>query len=144
MMIDLLEGFLARQSASFDPGGEEAALSDYDFPLPVIWPQGRRVFARPQEYLDKLGPLHAECRRMGARRLEVQLRAQELPRDGRFRLWLLCSYLSETGETVAVVDKTLFCRDRGHRICVEMVELSALRGAPLAGLRKAPRGRQAR
>jgi len=131
-MSRIVQDFLTRQSASFGDGGPLLAISDYDFPLPVLSPERRDVLLTPQHMIDSWTATNRACRDMGCTRLSVKLLAHGLPRSQRFRLWLNHSYLDAQGKLLAGVDTIFFCRDRGHRLCVEMIEILRHHGKPFA------------
>lgn len=131
-MSRIVQDFIARQTASFEDGGPLLAISDYDFPLPILSPERRDVLLTPQHMIDNWIATNRACRKMGCTRLTVTLLAQGLPRGQRFRLWLNHSYLDAEGKRLAGVDTIFFCRDRGHRLCVEMVEILRHFGKPFA------------
>jgi hypothetical protein len=131
-MSHIVQDFVDRQSASFRDGGPVLAISDYDFPLPVLSPERRDVLLTPQHMIDTWTATNLACRDMGCVRLAVRLLARGLPRGQRFRLWLNHSYLDAQDRPLAGVDTIFFCRDRGHRLCVEMIEILRHWGQPFA------------
>ncbi|MCB6179250.1 hypothetical protein LHP98_14075 [Rhodobacter sp. Har01] len=140
-----ITAFLERQAASFQDGGPLLAVSDYDFPLPVLTSQGRDVLMTPQRLIDNWTATNAGCRALGCTHLALRLVARELPRGSRFRLWLRYAYLTAAEAPAAGVEATFYCRDRGHRICVEMIEVTRSWGQPFTiGDRVAPGVKAAR
>ena len=131
-MSRIVQDFIHRQTASFGDGGPLLAISDYDFPLPVLSPDRRDVLLTPQHMIDTWTATNQACRDMGCTRLSVSLLAHGLPRGQRFRLWLNHSYLDAQGRCLSGVDTIFFCRDRGYRLCIEMIEILRHFGQPFA------------
>lgn len=115
----------ARMDA-FLSGAFPEAASHCDFPLPVDLNGQRFTLSSAVEMVQFLATLAAERRAAGQARTVVQVRSIELPRAGRFRVWVRWQHLDATGQPVDFTDLIYHCRDRGQRIFITAVEATRL------------------
>jgi hypothetical protein len=131
-MSRIIREFLLRQGALLAEDGPQTAVSDYDFPLAVVSPDYRGLMPTPGDFIRRCAEANRHMQGRGVRHLLLDLTAQEMPRNRRFRLWLRYTWLDDDRRPVAGMDAICHCRDHGHRLCVEMVEYLAKWGTAVA------------
>ena len=131
-MSRIIREFLQRQAALLAEDGPQTAVSDYDFPLAVVSHDFRGLMPTPGDFIRRCTEANRHVQSRGVRHLVLDLTAQEVPRDRRFRLWLRYTWLDADRRPVAGMDAICHCRDHGHRLCVEMVEYLAKWGTAVA------------
>jgi hypothetical protein len=101
-------------------------LSHYDFPVNLTLEDRQLQLARPRE-LESLLRDHATSH-LNAAMVETRftLSALELPRKGRFRVWVRYHHVNEAGQTIRTSDRILHLRDRGNRLIIEEVAVTRL------------------
>jgi hypothetical protein len=101
-------------------------LSHYDFPVNLTLEDRLIQLARPRE-LEALLRDHAIFH-LNADLVETRftLSAVELPRKGRFRVWVRYHHVNTAGQTIRTSDRILRLRDRGNRLFIEEVTVTHL------------------
>ncbi|WP_146227397.1 hypothetical protein [Pseudoroseicyclus aestuarii] len=89
----------------------------YDFPLPVHWDEHFVIYQTPEAFLEALSD---HIPQGVPPRYEAHVRAIELPRQGRYRLW--CDFIVSTPAGVTVTPTVHFCRQDEAGMRIEMVE----------------------
>ncbi|MDZ4085480.1 MAG: hypothetical protein U1E69_01620 [Tabrizicola sp.] len=107
-------------------GRIDALLDSYIFPLPIFLPEQRMLLSGPEEARLVFSLLRHWLLRSGVASLHPQVQAVELPRAGRFRMWVDWNErLLPSGET-RTCSAIYYCRatELGPRI--EMVNYTRL------------------
>lgn len=107
-------------------GRIDELLGSYVFPLPVFLPQQRMLLTGPEEAVLVFAVLRRSLLRGGVVALQPKIRAVELPRNGRYRLWVDWQELVMPSGEMRVSQAIYYCRttDLGPR--VEMVNYTRL------------------
>lgn len=107
-------------------GQIDQLLDSYIFPLPVFLPTQRMVLHGREEARAVLWVLLRSLIESGVVALQPQVRAMELPRDGRYRLWVDWQELVMPSGEMRVSQAIYYCRatELGPRI--EMVNYTRL------------------
>ncbi|MGX9846619.1 hypothetical protein [Limimaricola litoreus] len=116
--------FIERHGRLFREGRIEEMLDDCEYPLPVQGMDGIRVLATRENYRDWLLGWQAD---LGTRRLRedvMRIHTLELPRKGRFRVWIERSFGCEGHERVDL-SIIYYCRFDTPRPVIEMIEFGA-------------------
>jgi hypothetical protein len=69
-------------------GRIDELLDTYIFPLPVFMPEQRLLLTCPDQAQAVFTLLHAWLKRTGVVSVQPEVQAVELPRAGRFRVWV--------------------------------------------------------
>ncbi len=69
-------------------GRIDELIDNYIFPLPVFLPEQRMLLTCRAQGRAVFSLLHASLKRTGVTTLQPQVQAVELPRSGRFRVWV--------------------------------------------------------
>ena len=87
-MHSLIAAKLRSRADQLLQGRIDALLDGYIFPLPVFTPDRRMLLSSPEQATVVLTLLRNRLLRSGVVALQPQVRAVELPRAGRFRIWV--------------------------------------------------------
>ena len=120
----IMSQFIERHTRLFREGRIEEMLDDCDYPLGVQGPDGLKALASRDVYREWL---QGWKRDLGTREMQeehLRVHTLELPRAGKFRVWVERSFESETGERVDL-NVIYYCRfDTPHPV-IEMIEFGA-------------------
>lgn len=100
-------------------------LDAYLFPLPIFLPERRMLLLGPDHTRLVLALLHDQLVRTGIVAVRPELRAVELPRDGRYRLWADWHEIDASGETRSS-SAIYYCRTTALGPRIEMVNYTRL------------------
>jgi hypothetical protein len=110
----------------FHSGQFARIVAHYDFPL-ALHLEDRFVLLRSPAELERyLVDFWAAARVAGFSSITPRITAIDLPRRGRFRAWVHYTHMDAAGRVVAQSERVFFCRDKGERILVEMLEVTQL------------------
>lgn len=107
-------------------------LSSYIFPLPVFLPTERLVLPGPSEARALFALMWQALVRDGVAALRPEVRAVELPRAGRFRVWVDWSELPLPGGAVRSSSAIYFCSATSLGPRIEMVNYTLVSMPELA------------
>jgi hypothetical protein len=123
--------------------GEHAVLAaDYIYPLPIHLRHRRHILHTPFELEAALARLSADLSRRGVARIEARIDALEIPRLGRFRLWVSRIDLSASGERLGERQYLNYCRLWGAAQTVK-TEMTVDPGCPIDWISARPTRRRA-
>lgn len=80
------------------------------------------VLPNPEELMQVFAQVRQDQRQRGVMRVEARMTAVDLPRQGRFRVWLTYVELDAQGRAVAQSDAILYCRETPDGPKCEMAE----------------------
>lgn len=101
--------------------GRHADLAqEYLYPFPVYLNGRQQVLRSPAEMELSLRRLHTHAMARGVVSAETQVRAVELPRRGRFRVWVWYRNLDEKGAAINQGQFLHYCRETTSGIKTEM------------------------
>jgi hypothetical protein len=121
-MTSRLQDEFQRRTDNLMAGRYDMLIPDYDAPLPV-WIDGTKMVARTQEELFLLCySFHEMLTAHGVTDLRANVTAEELPRNGRFRVWVSWSATKSRDTKVCLTNTTYYCRRDFDRLRVQMVE----------------------
>lgn len=95
---------------------------EYLFPFVMYQGDQQIVLSSPEQLVQTFAQLRAEQRQRGVTRMEAGVTAVDLPRHGRFRVWLDYTDLDAEGRVLAQSDVILYCRDTPDGLKSEMAE----------------------
>lgn len=108
-------------------------MADFDFPLAVQVEGMLMVFREPREFEFLIGAHRAALFEMGLVDLSLRMTAVEIPREGRFRVWIEWDHILPDGVWPGASTSIFYCRDVGtDSFRVEMVDFTRLTtGSPV-------------
>lgn len=107
-------------------GRIDEIVATYIYPLPVFLPQQRLVLQGPDEARAVFAVLRQALVESGIAALCPQVRAVELPRAGRFRVWVDWQELALPGGEVRTSSAIYYCRLTPLGPLTEMVNYTHL------------------
>lgn len=107
-------------------GRIDELLSAYRFPLPVFLPTQRMVLQGPEEARAVFAILRRALLQGGIVALSPQVKAVELPRGGRFRLWVDWQELAMPGGVNSTSSAIYYCRATPLGPLIEMIDYTHL------------------
>lgn len=125
-LMKRLNQLLDAMIRDFDSGRFERIVAHYDFPLALHLEDRLVLLSRPADLEQYLICFKAAAMAAQQASIVPHVTAVELPRRGRFRAWVHYAHHDAQGNLIAQSERTFFCRDKGERILVEMLELTRL------------------
>ena len=107
-------------------GRIDELLQSYIFPLPVFLPEQRMVLNGPEEAVLVFAILRRSLLLGGVVALQPKISAVELPRGGRYRLWVDWQELVMPSGEMRVSQAVYYCRTTELGPRVEMVNYTRL------------------
>ncbi|WP_295080867.1 hypothetical protein [Tabrizicola sp.] len=107
-------------------GRIDELIGSYIFPLPVFLPEQRMLLNGPEEAILVFAVLRRSLLQEGVVALQPKIRAVELPRDGRYRLWVDWQELVMPSGEMRVSSAIYYCRTTALGPRVEMVNYTRL------------------
>jgi hypothetical protein len=109
-------------------GRHDDLAREYLYPLPVYLGGRQQVLRDTAEMEQSLRRLQSIASAMGITRMEARVRAIELPRQGRFRVWVSHRDLGPGEEVKNAGQFVHYCRLTEHGIKTEMSDYPDCRG----------------
>lgn len=125
-MHSQITAYLRARGDQLLAGRTDALISSYVYPLPVFLPQQRLVLQGPEEARSVFHVLREALVRGGIVGLNPQVRAVELPRAGRYRLWVDWQEIAQHGGVVSTSSAVYYCRATPLGPMIEMVNYTHL------------------
>lgn len=107
-------------------GRIDELIGSYIFPLPVFLPEQRMLLNGPEEAILVFAVLRRSLLQEGVMALQPKIRAVELPREGRYRLWVDWQELVMPSGEMRVSSAIYYCRTTPLGPRVEMVNYTRL------------------
>lgn len=102
-------------------GQFDALLSSYVFPLPVFLPLHRMILRSPEGVRAILGLVRGALIDRGVVAVRPQINAIDLPRAGRFRVWVDWHELAIPAAGTSISSAIYYCRQTESGLQVEMM-----------------------
>lgn len=126
MVLTQLTAELVARGQSVLDGQFAAATAHCCSPLVVFLEQRRIVFPQPLILQQGLALLRQELRKRHIIRLQPDISATELPRAGRFRVWVRWQEISADGAGDRSSDVIYYCHQDAGTIRTEMLHYTRL------------------
>jgi hypothetical protein len=123
MLYHRVQAFLSDLIAKLDNQNLVSFLSLHDFPVEMTLDGVPLSATRPSELEAHMTELARAFKQSGIATREYTLMAVEVPRQGRFRIWVRSRYMNAAGEHVRTSDKIMHLRDKHGRLMVEEVHV---------------------
>jgi hypothetical protein len=101
-------------------------ISDYCYPLPVFLQSSRLLVSTPDHAWLVLSHLRDALVARGVVALRPRVSAIDLPRAGRFRVWVDWHEIAFPVEETRISQAIYYCRDTGFGLQTEMVNYTHL------------------
>jgi hypothetical protein len=111
-------------SRIFDARAADALCAHYTFPLPVQMGETLQVFQRPQDLGRAFSDFRTRNAALGLTQPNARIAATELPRNGRFRVWVDWTYQDATSGTSLRERAIYYCSQIGRSTGIEMIQCS--------------------
>ncbi|MGL5008938.1 MAG: hypothetical protein ACRC6I_03590 [Paracoccaceae bacterium] len=111
-------------SRLFDAQGIEALCSHYTFPLPVQIDGVFHLFQSPQDLRRAFAVFCSKRKAEGLTDPAARVVATELPRNGRFRIWLDWTFTEAASQSSVRKRTVYYCSMIGHRTAIDMIACS--------------------
>ena len=125
-MHSQITAYLRSRGNQLLSGQTDALVLSYIYPLPVFLPQQRLVLQGPEEARYVFQVLRNALVRGGIVALNPQVVALELPRAGRYRLWVDWQEIAHHGGVVSSSSAVYYCRATPLGPMIEMVNYTHL------------------
>jgi hypothetical protein len=100
----------------------EDLAREYLYPM-ALYMNGQMLVVRDSDHMIEIWmKLQATRKLRGITELCAKVTAVELPRNGRFRVWVRHFEMNDLGQVVVQSDGVHYCRDTEHGIRGEMAE----------------------
>jgi hypothetical protein len=107
-------------------GQFDRIVAEYCFPLPVHLGPSRVIVRSPDEATAMLRLQRGTFLERGLVALNPCVTAMDLPRGGRFRVWVDWHELARPGQGVQMSSALYYCRQMPARFRIEMVDYTRL------------------
>jgi hypothetical protein len=116
-----ISAHLRRRAELLLSGQIAAMIESYHFPLPVFLPSGMMLLRTPEDAGAILGLVRGALKERGVIALRPQINAVDLPRAGRFRVWVDWHELAIPAEGTQISSAIYYCRQTEMGLQTEMV-----------------------
>jgi hypothetical protein len=121
-MYQSIKSLVNRMARQFNGGQFLDLAEDYVFPLPVQVNGDLIVLHSPADMAAALANYRDQNTAQGLTPSYPQIVAVDLPRNGRFRVWVDWTYTPDAGPEALRTKNLYFCSTIGSRIQIEMVQ----------------------
>lgn len=125
-MFDQIAAQLRFRADSLLSGRYEGIAADYAYPLPVYLGANRIIVRTPDEAQAMLNLQHSVYLGRGVQRLTPTVKALDLPRGGRFRVWVDWREDAPDTRETRVSTAQYYCRITPAGLRIEMVNYTRL------------------
>ncbi len=123
-MSPLMSQFIERHGRLFREDRIEEMLDDCDYPLAVQGTDGLKVLISREDYREWLLGWKRDLAHREMHEDNLRIHTLELPRAGKFRVWIERSFKNESRERVEL-NVIYYCRFDTPRPVIEMIEFGA-------------------
>ncbi|EEW26739.1 hypothetical protein [Rhodobacter ferrooxidans] len=108
---------------AFNAGNFRQFVGIYDFPLAMEVEGQMMLFVTPDALVASMRGYRLMLAGLDSATIRPRVKAVELPRHSRFRIWTSWLHFDAAGTEFGVSEFVYHCRDRRDHICVEMVSV---------------------
>lgn len=127
-----VHALIARQADLLFRGDTAAMLTAFDLPLAAQHGDEMLVMATPDQFSDVMAGHRSAVIAVGVTGFRARLTAIELPRRGRFRVWVDLDHLRGDAVDQGADQFVLYCRQVRAEIRVELIDCLRLSTAMVA------------
>lgn len=103
----------------------EDLAREFLYPFALYHGERQRVVSCAEELVTIFAQLRNDQRARGVVRVDTRVTAVDLPRHGRFRVWLVHADQDAEGRILALSDTIMYCRETPEGVKSEMAEYGA-------------------
>lgn len=133
MQFSQITSHLQRRGELLLSGQIDALVSDFDFPLPVFLCAQRLVITAPEQAWVIFDHLRKAYIQRGVVMLRPKVSAIDLPRAGRFRVWVDWQEIAFPAEASRISQAVYYCRQTELGLRTEMLNYTYLSMPELNG-----------
>lgn len=126
MSVSLIAAHLSRRGDLLLSGQIDTLLSTYAFPLPVFLEERLLLIGSEEQAREILGHLRLSLKDRGIRTMQPKVTAVELPRAGRFRVWVDWTEVGASSGGPCLAQAIYYCRESEAGLQIEMVNYTQL------------------
>lgn len=126
MVYSQISALMRRRGELLLAGRTDELLATYRFPLPVYLRTARFTLATPERAWPVFAILRQYLLDRGVTALVPRISALDLPRDGRFRVWVDWNELAPCDQAVRLSSAIYYCRETPSGAVIEMVNYRRL------------------
>ncbi len=126
MLYRRVQDLVSDLTSRFHAQDYRGVLAHYDFPVDLSLEDRHFTLARPRELEALLRDHTAAHQDAHLVATQFSISALELPRKGRFRVWVRYFHVDAQGNTALHSDRILRLRDRGDHLVIEAVQVTRL------------------
>lgn len=126
MLFSLISSHLQRRGELLLSGHVDALVSDFDFPLPVFMGSRRMIISSADQARIIYDHLRKAYVDRGVVMLRPSVSAIELPRAGRFRVWVDWQEIAFPAEATRISQAVYYCRVSKLGVRTEMLNYTHL------------------
>jgi hypothetical protein len=127
-----VDTMLRRMTVQFNTGNFLALTENFVFPLPVQMDKNLGILHTPADMVIALADYRAQNVLQGLAPSYPQTVAIDIPRNGRFRVWVDWVYQPNAGPEHPRTKNLYFCSTVGSRVQIEMIQYLLVAAKPLA------------
>jgi hypothetical protein len=121
-MFSQVTAQLCARAEAFLSGNLEEVVYNYLYPLPLYLPSTQLVIRTPQEARAVLNKLRVAMLQRGVVAMKPKVSAIDLPRAGRFRVWVEWTELALPVEGTRTASVVYYCRNAASGFRIEMMD----------------------
>lgn len=133
MQFSQITSHLQRRGELLLSGQIQTLVSDFDFPLPVFLCSSRMVITTPEQAWVVFDHLRKAYVERGVVMLRPKVSAIDLPRAGRFRVWVDWQEIAFPAEASRISQAVYYCRQTALGLRTEMLNYTHLSMPELNG-----------
>jgi hypothetical protein len=126
MAVSLITAHVFRRGDLLLSGQIDTLLSTYAFPLPVFLEERLLLIGNEDQAREILDHLRLSLKDRGIGKMEPKVTAVELPRAGRYRVWVDWNELGAPSGDPGLTQAIYYCRETKDGIRIEMVNYTRL------------------
>jgi hypothetical protein len=114
------------RATALSSGRYDLLALEYTYPLTIFIQGEMLVAAQPEDVIKFYAGFHTAMTEEGLNSLVGKVTAEDLPRNGRFRIWTNWSAVCQAGTLRQIAATVCYCRILSSVVVTEMVEFSRL------------------
>jgi hypothetical protein len=128
MAVSVISAHLSRRGDLLMSGRIDTLLSTYAFPLPLFLEERLLLIGSEEQAREMLCHLRLSLRERGIGRMQPKVTAVELPRAGRYRVWVDWNEIGAPPGGPGPSQAIYYCRETEDGSRIEMVNYTRLGG----------------
>ncbi len=114
------------RAAALSAGRYDLLAMEYTYPLTIYVGGEAKVITQPEDTVRFYAGFHSAMKEQGLHSLTGKVTAEDLPRNGRFRIWTEWYGVCAAGTRRMVAATVCYCTTLSDIVATEMVEFDRL------------------